>query len=108
MMRARYHSSATRGWGADAALVCGLMHARARAGRRPYVRLPARADEKELCALTAGAALAGFALVSLEDDSGSEMLIATRGAETIRFENRQQLGAWLNHLHSRSALGGAC
>jgi hypothetical protein len=79
------------------------MHARA--GRRPYVGQPGRVDEKELSALMAGSALAGFALVSMEDDSGSEVLIATRGAETIRFENRQQVGSWLNHLHTCGALG---
>ncbi|WP_299795537.1 hypothetical protein [Ramlibacter sp.] len=82
-----------------------MMHARA--GRRPYVRHASRADAKELSALTAEAAFASFTLVQMEDDAGCEVLIATRGAETIRFENREQVGAWLNHLHARGAIAGS-
>lgn len=80
------------------ALVRGLHHARS--GRRRYVRTPTVADEKMLATLTAGAAWMGFVLLSVEGDDGMEMLVATREAETIRFENRQQVGAWLNHLYA--------
>jgi hypothetical protein len=84
-------------------LVRGLIHARA--GRRPYVRLPTVAEAKLLMMLTAGAARIGFVLLSMEGDDGTELLVATRGAETIRFENRQQVGAWLNHLHACGTVG---
>jgi hypothetical protein len=105
MMRPADDDPTARNWGCDAALVRGLMHARA--GRRPYVRQPGRLHEKELNTLIARAALAGFTLVQIEDATGCEVLIATRGAETIRFQNRQQAGAWLNHLGACGALGQA-
>lgn len=86
----------------DHALVRGLIHARA--GRRPFALVPTLQDEKLLSTLVAGAAWAGFALLSIEADDGTELLLATRGAETIRFENREQVGAWLNGLVACRAL----
>lgn len=87
----------------DAALVHGLIHARA--GRRPYTVVLSQREEKDLSSLAAGAALAGYTLIRTADDRGLEVLIATRGPVTLTFENRSQVGAWLNHLVAGGALG---
>jgi hypothetical protein len=90
-------------WGSDAALVRGLVHARA--GRRPFARVQTLDDGKEFGRLAAGAALAEWALLRVEDDHGLELLVATRGAVTLTFENRSEVASWLNHLAHTGELG---
>lgn len=95
--------ASSTGWGGDAALVRGLVHARA--GRRPFAKVQTLDDGKQFGGLAAGAALAGWALLRLEDDRGLELLVGTRGPVTLTFQNRWEVSCWLNGLASSGALG---
>lgn len=53
---------------------------------------------KKFHTAAAAAALCGYTLVRTEDDDGSEAFIATRGAETLRFQNLSQVDNWGDSL----------
>jgi hypothetical protein len=71
----------------------------ARSARRPFARILSAADRKRMARIEAVAALAeGYRVDRIEGDDGLELLIATRGAETLRFANLAEAEHWLDSM----------
>lgn len=73
--------------------------------RRPFNYVLSATECKRFATVVAGAALAGYRLDRIEDDDGLELLVATRGAETMRFQSLGQAESWMDGLIAARAVG---